>query len=169
MKTRRAQFRVLGIVVTTLAAVVLPTAQAPDRIHGQLTVQGPVRVIEGDTLEVSINGMRVGVRIPGIKVPRGNTPCGREASAAMRELLSSGAILGDEIRLSPRDNRGLSLFRVTTPDGRPVAAELVAAGLAIADPANENAADFPEILAAQSNAQNAQRGCVYADDSGVAR
>ena len=169
MKTTRAQFRVLGIVVTTLAAVVLPTAQAPDRIHGQLTVRGPVRVIEGDTLEVSINGMRVGVRIPGITVPRGNTPCGRQASAAMRELLSSGAILDDEIRLSPRDNRGLSLLRVTTPGGRPVAAELVAAGLAIADPSNGNAADFDDIVAAESNAQTAQRGCVWSDDSGVAR
>ena len=169
MKTRRAQFRVLGIVVTTLAAVVLPTAQAPDRIHGQLTVRGPVRVIEGDTLEVSLNGTRVGVRIPGIKVPRGNTPCGRQASAAMRELLSSGAILDDENQLSPRDNRGLSLFRVTTAGGRPVAAELVAAGLAIADSSNGNPTDADEIAAAQSNAQNERRGCVWSDDSGVSR
>jgi endonuclease YncB( thermonuclease family) len=87
----------------------------------------------------------------------------------MRELLSSGAILDDEIRLSPRDNRGLSLFRVTTLAGRPVAAELAAAGLAIADSSNADAADFSEILAAQSNAQNAGRGCVWSDDSGVAR
>jgi endonuclease YncB( thermonuclease family) len=169
MKKRRAQFRVLGVVLTTLVAVGIPSAQAPDRLHGPLTVRGPVRVIEGDTLEVSINGMRVGVRIPGITVPRGNTPCGRQASAAMRELLSSGALLDDEIRLSPRDNRGLSQLRVTNAAGRAVAAELAAAGLAIADSANENAADFPEILAAQSNAQNARRGCVWADDSGAAR
>jgi endonuclease YncB( thermonuclease family) len=58
---------------------------------------------------------------------------------------------------------------VTTLAGRPVAAELAAAGLAIADSSNADAADFSEILAAQSNAQNAGRGCVWSDDSGVAR
>jgi len=169
MKTKRAQFRVLGVVLTTLAFVGIPSAQAPPRGSGTVTITGPVRVIEADTLEVYIRGAQVGVRIPGIKVPRGNTPCGRAASAFVRELLSSGAFLDEELRLPVLDNRFLRLYRVTTPTGRPVAAELARAGLAAADPGTGDAVDFPDIAASQADAQNARRGCVWSGDSGPGR
>jgi endonuclease YncB( thermonuclease family) len=169
MKTRRAQFRVLGIVLTTLAAVGIPSAQAPDRGPATVTINGPVRVIEADTLEVSIRGTRVGVRIAGIRVPRGNTPCGREASAVVRQLLSSGAWLDEEPRLAPVARGWLRLYRVTTPTGRSVAAELAHAGLAAAEPSEADAANYPEILAGEADARNGRRGCVGSGGSGPGR
>jgi endonuclease YncB( thermonuclease family) len=159
------QFRVLGIVLMALAGVGIPSAQAPGRGQGTVTITGPVRVIEADTLEVYIRGARVGVRIPGIKVPRGNTPCGREASAFVRQLLSSGAFLDEELRLPVLDSRYLRLYRVTTPAGRPVAAELAHAGFAVADPGTADAADYPEIAAGHADAQGARRGCVWSGDA----
>lgn len=160
---RRTRFRVSAIMLTTVAAVSVPSAQVPDPGPGSVTVTGPVRVIEADTLEVSIRGARVGVRIAGIRVPRGNTECGRQASAALRKMLSSGAFLDREVRLPPIDvNTGwLRVYRVTTPAGRPVAAELARAGLAIADAAAADAVDFPEIAAGQADAKSALRGCVW--------
>jgi endonuclease YncB( thermonuclease family) len=159
---RQARFRICGIGLTALAAATISSAQIPTRNAAPLTVSGPVRVIEGDTLEVSVRGVRVGVRIAGIRVPPGNTECGRQASAAVRQLLSSGARLDEEHRLPLVSNRLLRVFRVTTADGRPVAAELTLAGLAVAEPADGEASDYPAILAGQADAQNAARGCAAA-------
>lgn len=160
-----------GIALTALAAVSIPSAQVPERGPSSVTVTGPVRVIEADTLEVSIRGARVGVRIPGIKVPRGNTECGRQAAAALRQMLSSGAFLDQEVRLPPVDVKTgwLRVYRVTTPGGNSVAAELARAGFANADATASDAVDFPEIAAGESDAQGARRGCVGSGASGQAR
>ena len=136
-------------------------AQAPPDPPRQFTVS-QVRVIEADTLEVSVRGARVGVRIPGIRVPRGNTECGRRASALVQEILSSGAWLGEETRLPLLDKGWLRRYRVTTADGRSVAAELARAGLAVANSREADAVDFPEIAANEADAQNTARGCVAA-------
>jgi len=158
--------RTLGIVSLALSSLGPLAAQAPPRGPGPITITGPVRVIEADTLEVYIRGARVGVRIAGIRVPQGNTPCGRAASAALREMLSSGAVLDEERRLPLLDEKQhLRLFRVTTPSGRPVAAELALAGLAAVNPGHADAVDFPEIIGNQQDAQSTKRGCLWADES----
>ena len=158
--------RTLGILSIALWSSGPLAAQAPPRGPGPFIITGPVRVIEADTLEVYIRGARVGVRIAGINVPQGNTPCGREASAALQEMLSSGAVLDEERRLPLLDEKQhLRLFRVTTPSGLPVAAELARAGFAAANPGHSDAVDFVEIVGNQKDAQSTKRGCLWADDS----
>ena len=74
--------RMPSAVVVALVLSVGPSvsAQAPSRGAGPLNVSGPVRVIDGDTLEVYIDGRQTAIGVIGIKAPRGNTACGRKAA-----------------------------------------------------------------------------------------
>jgi micrococcal nuclease len=60
---------------------------------------GPVvKVIDGDTIDVELDGQRVRVRYIGINTPetkhptKGREPCGREASAANRQLVEGQTV-----------------------------------------------------------------------------
>jgi endonuclease YncB( thermonuclease family) len=87
-----------------------------------------VRIIDGDTFEVTRGGAPDTVRIYGIDTPERGEPCFREASIRL------GALAGDAVRLAPgareRDRFGRLLRYVYTPDGASIDAALVAEGLA---------------------------------------
>ena len=64
---------------------------APVAGSGSVEIAGPVRVIDGDTIEAFIHGRRVGVGLIGIDAPMGNTACGRTATAALQLLTQGGS------------------------------------------------------------------------------
>jgi endonuclease YncB( thermonuclease family) len=80
-----------------------------------------VEVTDGDTIEVRIGGRTTDVRLIGINTPQvyGGTECGgREASAAMRELLQPGdhvTLIRD--RSQPRRDRHGRLLRYVERNG----------------------------------------------------
>src|SRR3954454_12544875 len=70
-------------------------AQAPAKGTGTQTVPF-ARVIDANTLEVYIKGAQTGVRIVGIDVLQGNTPCGKQASAVLKTLVKAGLQLEED-------------------------------------------------------------------------
>jgi endonuclease YncB( thermonuclease family) len=161
--------RTLGVVtLTLLAASSLAAQQAPLDPPSQFTASR-VRVIEGDTLEVWIDGIRLAVGVVGIKAPPGNTPCGKQAIAAVTALLAGSTWFDIDIKTSKLDKRYRRLYRVTTSNGQSLAIELAREGLASPQQADANARDYPDIVAARTDAQSAQRGCLWAADAGSGR
>jgi endonuclease YncB( thermonuclease family) len=123
-----------------------------------LRVSGPVRVIEGDTLDVNIQGERTGVGLIGILAPQGNTTCGREAIAQLRLLTQDGI----DLDVDPSilfDERGRRMYYALTPDGQSIALALVQAGVVRADGTGREAVQLAE---AEAEARDAERGCLWA-------
>jgi len=108
-----------------------PTPTPPPFIHPnpqsleQATVEN---VIDGDTIDVLIDGERQRVRYYGIDAPEEGEECYEEATQRNRELL------GTTVRLEPdarnEDKYGRLLRYVFTNDGTSVDAALVSEGLA---------------------------------------
>src|SRR5262245_43756499 len=59
---------------------------APPPGSGPLTVEGFVRVYDGDTVEVQMHGTRMVLGVIGIDAPEGNTACGQQAAGMMWQL-----------------------------------------------------------------------------------
>jgi glucose/arabinose dehydrogenase len=131
---------------------------APPHGLGPFTVSD-VRVIDGDSIEVLIQGARAAVRLAGVDAPEGNTACGRAATAQLQALAARGLTLTDDADPSLTfDSRGLRLFHATDASGRLVSEVLVRAGVARAL-AEGQYADL--LAAAQADASSAKRGCVW--------
>jgi endonuclease YncB( thermonuclease family) len=121
-------------------------------------LQGFVRAVQGDTLDARMSNQRVGIGVAGIRAPRVNTPCGKEATAFLQELVADGARVETEPGIASDKYR--VMYRVTTPDGRSVAEEMVAAGLARADGRGANRDGLADL---ESAAREAKRGCLWRD------
>jgi hypothetical protein len=135
--------------------------QAPPAGSGPFVITDSIRVIEADTLEVLIEGRRVGVGLVGVKGPAGNTACGRQAIAALYQLLAAGIELHDDARMPTFDSRHRRMFRVAIrPTRASAAVTLARAGLVRADPAALEAAEHAEIAAAEMDARANRRGCL---------
>ena len=65
-----------------------------------------MRVIDGDTLEVYIDGRQIAIGIIGIKAPRVNSRCGRKAAELMNELANGSDGLAGAHHASLRRRRG---------------------------------------------------------------
>lgn len=92
-----------------------------------------VGVVDGDTLRVSVNGTTERLRIIGIDAPelRGNECYAQKSASRMQSLIQSKdvRIVADQTQ-DDRDRYDRILRHVWTLDGKNVALELVAAGLA---------------------------------------
>ena len=102
---------------------------APDPKSGPFRPTGFVRVVDGDSIEVLIDGRRTAIGILGLDAPELGTPCGDAARAEVQSMVGRGVILEDDPG-NTMDLRGRRVYRVNAADGRSVAATLVAAGLA---------------------------------------
>ena len=122
---------------------------------GAAPVEGPARVIDGDTLEIA--GQRI--RLYGIDAPEsrqtcskhGQTyACGKEATAYLRQLIA-----GQIVRCAPRDqDRYKRIIAVCfTPDGINLNQTMVRAGQALAY--RRYASDY---IPDETTARTAQRG-----------
>ena len=152
------------ILVLCAAGSLAAQAPAPPDPPSQFTVSR-VRVIEADTLEVWVDGIRLAVGVVGIKAPPGNTSCGKQAIAVVRDLLAGAAFFDTDSGAPGLDKRYRRRYRVTTPNGQSLATELVRGGLASPEQADAKARDYSDIIAAEIDARGAQRGCVGASQA----
>jgi endonuclease YncB( thermonuclease family) len=139
------------------------TGATPD---GQVGSFRSLRVVDGDTLEVSGPGGETTVRVVGINTPESGECFGQEATEALAGLVSGEELVLVEDR-SDVDQFGRALRYVETTDGVDVGAELVAGGFAIARryPPDDARADVYADL--QREAQRAGRGLWASDACGA--
>ena len=108
----------------------IPPGGAPPLGSGPVTINGYVRVVDATSYEIYINGQQVGVKLVGIDAPAGNTPCGKLAAQAVRNLLKAvGPVKFDEDFAAAFDDRKLRRYDVSKA-GQSIAAALVTAGVA---------------------------------------
>ncbi len=93
MKPFRSAFFFMLLLATGLLAAGLPSACIPPEQPGGQPVAMVDRIVDGDTIEVTIGGQKYTVRYIGIDTPetvhptRGEEPYGREAKEKNRELV----------------------------------------------------------------------------------
>jgi endonuclease YncB( thermonuclease family) len=134
-------------------------AQAPPPGSGPFDISGFVRVIDGDTFEVYIQGRQTGVGIIGITSPMGNTPCGRAATNFLRRLIGGGGIRLEEDPTFAFDVRKRRMYYTQLPDRASSAAvEMARAGLVKPD---GRGVEAKAIAAAAAEAAAGGRGCVW--------
>jgi len=88
-----------------------------------------VRVIDGDTIVVTIPGARtaVHVRFAEIDAPEHDQPWGAEATAFTATQIGRGPVV---LTITGIDRYGRTIAHIQTPDGSDLNTELVRAGLA---------------------------------------
>jgi|GEM_PF-6326624 len=116
------QVLVIAAVEVLVGLALVAALAAGESRTGQVT-----RIIDGDTLVVAHNGRQETVRVAGIDCPELSQPFGDQARRAAERL-----VLGKEVRLEVRaiGYYGRTIARVTLPNGRDLAEELVRDGLA---------------------------------------
>lgn len=115
-----------------------------------------VRVVDGDTLDVRINGTEETVRLIGVDAPERGECYSDEATEALSELVA-GADIELTVDTSARDRHG-RLLRYVLADGQHVNAELVLRGAAVARDYPPDTARSDELQDAESAAREAGRG-----------
>ncbi len=115
------------------------------------------RVIDGDTIDVLLDGRRVRVRYIGMNTPERDEPCHREATQANYDWVA-----GKEVRLlrdtSETDRYG-RLLRYVYADGVFVNRALVEAGYAEAVVYQPDDAFYDDFRLLERAAAQAARGC----------
>ena len=122
------------------------------------------KVVDGDTVEVSLSTGRERVRLLGIDTPETVHPTkpvecfGPEASARLAELAPVGSELRIERDTELRDRYGRLLAYLWAPDGTFINESLVADGYARTLPIDPNRAHRGALAAAESSARRAGAG-----------
>ena len=119
-----------------------------------MPITGPVRVVAADTLDIEIDGQRVGVGVAGIVGPDANSTCGLEAIGAAKALVAEGIVLQEDLALAAMDAKRRRVYRVELTSGRSFAEELVRAGYAWPDPKAEKALERLSIVGAATEARS---------------
>jgi micrococcal nuclease len=116
-----------------------------------------VRVIDGGTIDVTIDGEERRVRYYGIEAPENGKKCFEEAKAR------NGELLGTTVRLEPdardQDEHGRLLRYVFNEDGLSIEAVLVGEGLAEAQ--REDGTYRARFTALENEAREADIGCLW--------
>lgn len=145
---------------TPLFATPTPTATPPPLLHSnpeslqQATV---IEVIDGDTIDVSIDGKRERVRYYGIDAPEQGEKCYQEATERNRELV--GTIVRLEADARDKDEHGRLLRYVFTNEGISIDATLVSEGLATAW--REDGRYVTRLTTYEIDAQQRGIGCLW--------
>jgi endonuclease YncB( thermonuclease family) len=114
-------------------------------------------VIDGDTIDVLINGIKNRVRYFGVDTPERGQICFREATDRNSMLLGDTVLLLPAVRTE--DEFGRLLRYVFLPDGTSVDATLVAEGFGHAW--NRDGQYRDQIIGLENEAQGAGRGCLW--------
>ncbi len=114
-------------------------------------------VIDGDTLDVTLDGKRARVRYFGVDTPERGSRCFREAEDRNESLVGGRVFLLKDAR--EEDRFGRYLRYVFLADGVSVDATLVAEGFGRAWRDDGRYRD--EIVAIEAQAQAAGRGCLW--------
>jgi glucose/arabinose dehydrogenase/endonuclease YncB( thermonuclease family) len=163
-------FRVRGISLfvagTFLAGVLSGQGQGQEKHEprpkkGPVDYRGFVRVIDGDTVEIYLNGSQVGVGLIGVSAPSAVTPCGKQASAMLKQLSKGGLWLSEDDNLT-YDARTRRMYYAQARDLRSVAKELVKSGVALTDGNGKEAKDLKNL---EDQAKKSHTGCI--NDAGA--
>jgi micrococcal nuclease len=116
-----------------------------------------VRVIDGDTIDVTIDGEERQIRYYGIETPENGKKCFEEAKARNAELLGTTVRLEADAR--DQDEEGHLLRYVFNEDGLSIEAVLIAEGLAKAQ--REDGVYRPRFTAMEDAARESDIGCLW--------
>ena len=140
---------------TPTLAVPLPDLQPPP--EADLQRAELVQVVDGDTIEVRIDGRVERVRYFGVDTPERGQRCFDEASER------NEALVGDAVMLLPdtrqRDRFDRLLRYVFDEDGSSIEARLIAEGLGVAW--REDGAYRDELVALEDEVRAAGAGCLW--------
>jgi glucose/arabinose dehydrogenase/endonuclease YncB( thermonuclease family) len=135
----------------------VPPGGAPPPGSGDVEFTGFARVIDGETMEVTINGKQTLVGLLGIEAPQGNTPCGREATALLSGLLNQGPVILEEEPALAFDARLRRMYHAGDSRGpNRIVEELVQAGVVRVNGTGKHA---QRLTALEAQARGAGRGC----------
>ncbi len=135
----------------------LPPAVPPARQLAEMTPARVVNVVDGDTVDIALDGREVRLRYIGIDTPERDEPFYRAATAANRALVGRRTVYLEK-DVSETDRYGRLLRYVYTPDGRLVNEILVAEGHAHAATFPPDVRHTARLQAAQQRAQEAGLG-----------
>ncbi|KAA3656180.1 MAG: thermonuclease family protein [Chloroflexi bacterium] len=165
--TKRPFLPLTLFILTTLACSLFttreitsknPWVQNPPQLNGNYSETGQVvDIIDGDTIDVMIDGEEYRVRYIGIDTPERDEVCYNEATAKNSALVANQTVrLVQDVSDVDRYGR---LLRYVYVDNLLVNAELVAGGWAESKAYRPDTElhNFMEDL--ESDAANAQRGC----------
>lgn len=143
------------VVLAVLLATITPATATPLGEGATL-----VRVVDGDTIWVRLNGSIEKVRYLGINAPESDTRCGKEAARVHRRLVQGKRLrLVRDTDVSDKDAYG-RLLRYVYADGVLVNAELVRQGVAWARRYERGIDLYPQFAQLQQQAHAAGRGCL---------
>jgi len=157
------QLLTTGESATSTATTPTPTAATPTPAPfvlpnpASLQQATVVRVIDGDTIDVTVDGEERRVRYYGIEAPELGKKCSEEAKARNSELL------GTSIRLMPdardQDEQGRLLRYVFNEDGLSIEAVLISEGLAKAQ--REDGKYRVRFTTMETDARESKVGCLW--------
>ena len=134
------------------------TLQLPPGVSlGSLREGRVENVVDGDTIDVRVDGQSVRVRYFGVDTPERGDRCYREATERNRTLIGDSVLLLPDARDS--DRFGRSLRYVFSTSGVSVDATLVAEGYGLAW--KEDGRYREEIIALEEDARAEGRGCLW--------
>jgi glucose/arabinose dehydrogenase len=144
----------------------LPYAGAPPKGSGSFNVTGRVRVIAGDTLDLTINGRRAAVGFLGVKAPEANTVCGKQAIEATSILIKSGVRLDEDLSYDFDRRKRRMYYLRSRKDNHSILVDLVKTGYLQADSLAEQGVAFAgaedaSLRGAQQDASKSSRGCIW--------
>jgi micrococcal nuclease len=151
-------------VVTVVGGGAVVAASPASSSEGFVT-----RLVDGDTLDVLVDGRTERVRLLNIDTPETKHPdkavqcLGPEAADLLAELAPPGARIRLEYDEEREDRYGRTLAAAFTADGRLINAEVARAGLGRAVVYGENDRFLPQVQAAQREAADDGRG-LYSSD-----
>lgn len=161
--TRLAQLTALLVGVGALATACSPLRVSPDtngRVHGRVR-----RVIDGDTVVVSMSGRTETIRLIGVNTPETHHPTkpvecfGPEAASHTSTLLAAGTDVWVERDVESRDRYGRLLGYVhRSSDDLFVNLDLVAGGWALPYPFPPNTIFETQFAEAANTARTASLG-----------
>ncbi len=115
-------------------------------------------VIDGDTIDVRLDGIETRIRYFGVDTPERGRACYREATDRNEMLIGDTVLLLPDARTE--DDFGRLLRYVFLPDGTSIDATLVAEGFGEAWTSDGRYRD--QIVALEAEARAAGRGCLWA-------
>ena len=170
---RQSWLFVIGLIAAVAVVAGLPYALAGDDARdpgyveyetaldlpptAALATAAVLDVVDGDTIDVELDGRRVRVRYFGVDTPERGEGCYREAVTRNEELLGETVLLLPDDR--ERDSFGRLLRYVFTAERISIDATLVAEGFGRAW--REDGAFRDQIVALEETAEGEGRGCLW--------
>lgn len=154
----------MKIIIAAVAAAALVAGSVVVAAAANEDSGTVVRVIDGDTLVVSINNGDHTIRLLNVDTPETKDPnqpvecLGPQSTEFLEELLPKGTQVRLEFDVERHDKFGRTLAGVFAPDGSLVNAEIAREGLGIPMQVGNNRKFLPPVEAAYAEAGTAKTG-----------